>query len=143
MLAAIGCASAEMLPTMIERKQRVHDWYAKAFANHPILKTIQLQKEAPCDESVWWINAALLPEGMSGEEVGMRLMQDFPDVEIRPGFFPLNMMKIFKSKWSHDCPNAEVLYRRLICLPSSHQLLHADVARICSALVAAMQTVGS
>ena len=25
---------------------------------------------APGDDSVWWINAALLPEGLSGEEVG-------------------------------------------------------------------------
>jgi len=140
MLAAIGCASAEMLPTMIERKRRIHQWYAEAFAHHPALKDIRLQKEAPDDESVWWINAALLPEGMSGEEVGMRLMKDCPDVEIRPGFFPLNMMKIFKSKWSHPCPNSEALYRRLVCLPSSHQLLHEDVHRICGALVGAMQT---
>lgn len=143
MLAAVGCAAAEMLPLMVERKRAIHGWYTARFANHHALKDITLQKEAPGDESVWWINAALLPEGMSGEEVGMRLMRNCPDIEIRPGFFPLNVMKIFKSKWAHPCPNAEALYRRLVCLPSSNQLEKADVERICDALVGAMAAVSA
>jgi len=143
MLAAVGCAAAEMLPTMVERKRAIHGWYEEAFASHEALKGIRLQKEAPGDESVWWINAALLPEGASGEEVGMRLMKDYPDIEIRPGFFPLNAMKIFKSKWSHPCPNAETLYKRLVCLPSSNQLAKGDVERICGALVDALGAVSA
>eukprot|EP00416_Gambierdiscus_australes_P029763 CAMPEP_0171086352 /NCGR_PEP_ID=MMETSP0766_2-20121228/19486_1 /TAXON_ID=439317 /ORGANISM="Gambierdiscus australes, Strain CAWD 149" /LENGTH=685 /DNA_ID=CAMNT_0011543991 /DNA_START=27 /DNA_END=2084 /DNA_ORIENTATION=+ len=141
MLAAVGCAAAEMLPIMMERKRAIHDWYTGAIAARPGLGSVRLQKEASGDESVWWINAALLPEGMSGEEVGMRLMKDYPDIEIRPGFFPLNVMKIFKSKWSHPCPNAETLYKRLVCLPSSNQLLRTDIERICSALEDAMGAV--
>ena len=34
------------------------------------------------DDSVWWINAALLPEGLSGEEVGTT------------GFFKATMVKL-------------------------------------------------
>lgn len=134
MLAAVGCAAAEMLPTMIERKRSIHQWYIDCMATRPGLQGVKLQKELETDESVWWINAALLPEGISGEEVGMRLMKDYPDIEIRPGFFPLNVMKIFKSKWSHPCPNAETLYQRLVCLPSSNQLQREDIVRICGAL---------
>mmetsp|Transcript_25319 Transcript_25319/g.57576 ORF Transcript_25319/g.57576 Transcript_25319/m.57576 type:complete len:696 (-) Transcript_25319:105-2192(-) len=141
MLAAVGCAGAEMLPTMKERKRAIHQWYEECFSALPSLQNIKLQKQVPGDESVWWINAALLPEGMSGEEVGMRLMKDYPDIEIRPGFFPLNIMKIFKSKWSHPCPNAELLYKRLVCLPSSNQLKKEDIERISGALVHAMAAV--
>eukprot|EP00421_Protoceratium_reticulatum_P004975 CAMPEP_0168363024 /NCGR_PEP_ID=MMETSP0228-20121227/3480_1 /TAXON_ID=133427 /ORGANISM="Protoceratium reticulatum, Strain CCCM 535 (=CCMP 1889)" /LENGTH=695 /DNA_ID=CAMNT_0008375743 /DNA_START=47 /DNA_END=2134 /DNA_ORIENTATION=+ len=141
MLAAVGCAAAEMLPTMIERKRAIHQWYKETFTVHDVLLDVKLQQEAPGDESVWWITAALLPEGLSGEEVGMRLMKVYPDIEIRPGFFPLNAMKIFRSKLSHPCPNAEMLYKRLVCLPSSNQLNKLDIERICGALAEAVAVV--
>eukprot|EP00928_Gymnodinium_smaydae_P067344 TRINITY_DN5030_c0_g3_i1.p1 TRINITY_DN5030_c0_g3~~TRINITY_DN5030_c0_g3_i1.p1 ORF type:complete len:746 (-),score=128.20 TRINITY_DN5030_c0_g3_i1:134-2221(-) len=141
MLAAVGCAAAEMLPVMIERKRAIHAWYEKSIEARPQLKGIRLQQESPGDESVWWINAALLPDGMCGEEVGMQLMKLYPDIEIRPGFFPLGSMAIFKSKFNMPCPNAELLYKRLVCLPSSNQLLQEDVERVCSALVEAIEAV--
>lgn len=143
MLAAVGCAAAEMLPLMIERKRAIHTWYAQKMDAHPALSTITLQKAASDDEPVWWINAALLPDGYNGEEVGMRLMKEFPDIEIRPGFYPMNLMDIFKSKWCRPCPNSELLYKRLVCLPSSNQLTEADIDRVCAALATALAAVKS
>lgn len=141
MLAAIGSAAAEMLPTMVERKRKIHGWYEKCFAGSPVLQAIKLQKESSGDESVWWITAALLPDGLSGEKVGMQLMKECPDIEIRPGFFPLGKMGIFKSEWAQPCPNAEALYHGMVCLPSSNQLLEADVERVCGALEEAIGQV--
>mmetsp|Transcript_27120 Transcript_27120/g.76589 ORF Transcript_27120/g.76589 Transcript_27120/m.76589 type:complete len:704 (-) Transcript_27120:175-2286(-) len=141
MLAAVGCAAAEVFPVMIERKRAIHDWYEAGMAARPALHGVRIQKEMPGDESVWWLNCALLPEGMSGEEVGMKLMELYPDIEIRPGFFPLNKMGIFASPFAQPCPNAEELYKRLICLPSSNQLGEQDVDRVCSALVGAIGAV--
>lgn len=138
-LACIGCAAAEMFPVMIERKRAIHGWYEAGFSSRPELKGISFQQVAQGDEAVWWITAALLPEGYNGEAVGMKLMEKYPDIEIRPGFFPLNKMAIFKSKWAKPCPNAEVLYQRLVCLPSSNQLKKEDVERICDALVDAIR----
>jgi len=143
MLAAVGCASAEMLPVMIERKRAIHSWYQAGFASRDELKDITLQKCKDGDEPVWWINAALLPNGLSGEEVGMQLMKDYPDIEIRPGFFPLNQMEIFKSDWAKQCPNAESLYQGLVCLPSSNLLSKEDIDRVCDALAASLRTVTS
>jgi dTDP-4-amino-4,6-dideoxygalactose transaminase len=143
MLAAVGCAAAEMLPVMIERKRSIHSWYESEFTARPELQGVQLQKAAAGDEPVWWMNAALLPAGLNGEKVGMKLMETFPDIEIRPGFFPLNIMGIFKSEWNQPCPNAEALYERLVCLPSSHQLQHEDITRVCGALVDAIKAVSS
>jgi len=138
MLAAVGCAAAEMLPLMKERKRSIHSWYTKGMASRPVLQGVRLQKEAAGDESVWWLNAALLPAGMSGEKVGMQLMKIYPNIEIRPGFFPLHMMEIFQSAWVKPCPNAELLYDRLVCLPSSNQLTEKDIEQVCDALVEAM-----
>lgn len=141
MLAAVGCAAAEMLPVMIERKRAIHSWYEKGFAARPELQGVKMQLASEGDEAVWWINAALMPEGLGGEEVGMQLMKTFPDIEIRPGFYPLGKMAIFQSSWSLACPNAELLYSRLVCLPSSNQLQEEDIERVCDALVDAMSTV--
>eukprot|EP00929_Paragymnodinium_shiwhaense_P001027 TRINITY_DN101249_c0_g1_i1.p1 TRINITY_DN101249_c0_g1~~TRINITY_DN101249_c0_g1_i1.p1 ORF type:complete len:700 (+),score=198.00 TRINITY_DN101249_c0_g1_i1:148-2247(+) len=141
MLAAVGCAAAEMLPVMIERKRAIHGWYEKRMATHPVLQKIQLQKCELGDEPVWWITGALLPEGFVGEQVGMKLMEKFPDIEIRPGFFPLNKMAIFQSAWTKACPNTELLYRRLVCLPSSNMLQECDIDRVCDALVTAIGEV--
>eukprot|EP00913_Durusdinium_trenchii_P026516 g24877.t1 len=113
--------------------------YEKGMAARPELKGVRLQQAAPGDDSVWWINAALLPEGLSGEQVGMQLMKSYPDIEIRPGFFPLDMMAIFQSSWSKPCENSRLLYQRLVCLPSSNQLQQEDVERVCTALVDAIQ----
>jgi perosamine synthetase len=141
MLAAVGCAAAEMLPLMIERKRAIHKWYEAGFAAYPDLKSIKLQKCGSGDEPVWWINAALLPEVYSGEQVGMLLMKNHPDIEIRPGFFPLNKMDIFKSPVNRPCPNTELLYQRLVCLPSSNQLQEPDIQRICKALAESVRQV--
>jgi len=141
MLAAVGCAAAEMLPVMIERKRAIHSWYKHYFAAMPALSSVKLQLSAEDDEPVWWINSALMPEDISGEEVGTLLMKEYPDIEIRPGFYPLHMMAIFSSSWTQGCPNAELLYKRLVCLPSSSLLAEPDVERICGALAEALQKV--
>jgi dTDP-4-amino-4,6-dideoxygalactose transaminase len=140
MLACVGCAAAEMFPTMISRKREIHDWYVEHL-NIPGLQDCKLQTAAPGDTSVWWVNAILMPDGISGEEVGMELMKTYPDIEMRPGFFPLDQMAIFKHEKVHHCPNTELLYRRLICVPSSVNLLEENVKRICSALLASLQVV--
>jgi len=137
MLGAIGCAAAEMFPAVVERKRRVHSWYEGHCAARPELAGVRLQIPAPGDEPVWWVNTAVLPEGISAEAVGMQLMKDYPDIEIRPGFYPLDKMDIFSHPLVEEiapCRNAELLYKRLIALPSSVHLQEADVERVCGAL---------
>mmetsp|Transcript_35350 Transcript_35350/g.82616 ORF Transcript_35350/g.82616 Transcript_35350/m.82616 type:complete len:724 (+) Transcript_35350:90-2261(+) len=134
MLAAIGCAAGEMFPVTVERKRAIHAWYEAKFASTPELSGLKLQVTSKGDDPVWWINTAVLPEGYSAEEMGMKLMKQYPDIEIRPGFFPLDTMEIFKSKMVVPCKNAELLYKRLIALPSSVHLQEQDVERVVKAL---------
>jgi len=140
MLAAVGCAAAEMLPSVIDRKRRIHSWYEK-YTQCPGLANAKLQAVAPGDEAVWWINSILMPEGISGEAVGMQVMKDYPDIEIRPGFFPLDQMAIFKNAAVLPCPNTDLLFSRLVCLPSSVQLQEPHVERVCGALEASLAKV--
>merc|ERR1719379_1914844 len=38
MLAAVGCAAAEMFPQMVHKKRAIHGWYESEFAARPVLK---------------------------------------------------------------------------------------------------------
>jgi perosamine synthetase len=144
MLAAIGCAAAEALPTMIERKRAIHGWYTENIARMPGLQSCKLQGCSPGDRPVWWCNAVVLPEGYDAEPVGMQMMKSYPDVEIRPGFFPLDQQAIFQSGHSRPpCPNTDLLFRRLLCVPSSPKLCEEDIARVCSALAEALASAAT
>jgi perosamine synthetase len=141
MLAAVGCGAAEMLPLMIERKRAIHTWYQK-YLQGAEFEGLKLQcTGAPEDRPVWWLNTVLLPVGSEpAETVGMRLMATNPHIEIRPGFFPLQQMEIFKHPTlAQPCPNSDALFERLLCLPSSHQLQEGDIKNICTALAAAIK----
>merc|ERR1719482_402430 len=110
-----------MFPAMVDKKRQIHGWYAQHMTR-PGLEDVKLQSATEGDEPVWWVNAMLMPEGISGEEVGMQLMKDYPDIEIRPGFFPLDQMAIFKHEKVVFCKNSQTLFQRLVCLPSSVNL---------------------
>ncbi|KAF4744709.1 hypothetical protein FOZ62_018292 [Perkinsus olseni] len=139
LLGAVGVAAAEMLPVMISRKRAIHAWYEENLADLVKSGMIQLQNFEPTDEPVWWLNAVFLRvDGLRGETVGMELMRMAPEIEIRPGFFPLGMMKPFQGGTSLPCPVAELLYEKILCLPSSHNLTERDVNHVCATLKKAL-----
>ena len=45
------------------------------------MENVKMQAVTEGDNPVWWVNSAVLPDGISAEEVGMQLMKDFPDIE--------------------------------------------------------------
>jgi len=133
MLAAVGLASAEALPANIDRKTRIHELYAEGFAG----SGLRLQHPDPRDKPVWWLNAVMLPSdcGFTAEQLGLGIMEDHPEIEVRPAFFPLHTMAPFKAH-GRPCPNAEEVYQRLFCLPSSAQLEDADIRHIVASVLA-------
>lgn len=63
------------------------------------------------------------------ETVGMSLMKKYPNIEIRPWFFPLHNMSMF-SEHAMACPNADEVYDSLFCVPSSALLTERDIKEI-------------
>jgi perosamine synthetase len=138
MLAAVGVAAAENLPVMIESKQRIHDMYKSAVMGATGGEGLRMQGSHPDERPVWWLNCIMIPEDskFGAEDLGMQIMHDHPEVEIRPAFYPLHMMKPFMEK-AQACPNAEQVYRRLLCVPSSGLLLDEDVRHVASCVIKA------
>ena len=165
MLGAVGLAASENLPVMIQRKRMIHDGYEKHLANK---LGVALQKAHHVDQSVWWANSCIVPAGCSAERIGMNLMKECPEIEIRPGeffffvqffvsvrpceneqirdkfdkfiqisyvkfpkgFYPLHLQRPFREASILPCPNSELLYDRIICLPSSPNLSKQDVEHV-------------
>jgi dTDP-4-amino-4,6-dideoxygalactose transaminase len=73
--------------------------------------------------------------GFTAEQLGLGIMEDHPEIEVRPAFFPLHTMAPFKAH-GRPCPNAEEVYQRLFCLPSSAQLEDADIRHIVASVLA-------
>ncbi|CAD7947921.1 unnamed protein product [Amoebophrya sp. A25] len=77
--------------------------------------------------------SASLPAQNLAETVGMGVMREHPNIEMRPAFYPLHKMSCF-ADCARYCPNADFVYERLLCVPSSAQLTRSDVEEVCQAL---------
>ena len=125
LVAAVALAGAESLPNVIAKKREINSWYRQHFS--------QCQTPTSADQGVFWINAVRLP--IPAEAVGMELIRRCPGIEIRPGFYPLHQQPPFgECSRNQSCPNAETLFKHVICLPSSVRLAREDVEYICKNL---------
>lgn len=106
LLGAVGLAACENLPVMVDNKRKIHAWYMREMAAYVDAGYIQFQQPKALDEPVWWLNSIMLdkskldPARLKGlentaEAVGMALMKKYPNIEIRPAFFPLHTMSTF------------------------------------------------
>lgn len=155
LLGAVGLAATENLPVMIARKRQIHAWYQEGLSE--LSETLEFQRAKLTDEPVWWLNSLRIrPEiveqvfeaspsrardlGNLAEAVGMQLMGKHPHIEIRPAFFPLHKIAIF-SETAQPCPNADLVYESLLCVPSSAQLTRDDVMEVCAAVKESLQNV--
>jgi len=157
LLGAVGLAACENLPVMISQKRKIHSWYQEGLKEMPYIK---FQQARPLDEPVWWLNSLKieldkLPSDVAekyrgklaknrnfnlAETVGMEIMKNHPNIEIRPAFYPLHKMSSF-SETAQPCPTSELVYQTLLCVPSSAQLQEEDVKEVCAAFKASMTEV--
>ena len=129
LLAAVGSAVADDFPRILSRKREIHSWYLEYLSNDP---RVAFQQVSDSALPVYWITAVVLV--VHAESVGTALMKRFPEVEIRPGFYPLHLQDSFMAN-SLPCPNAEFLFNHILCLPSSINLSREDVAYVCNSLL--------
>lgn len=117
-LGAIGLAQVEKFDTILAKKRFVGHKYRELFSEVP---GIRLQEIAPETNPCYWLNCIQLDkEEPQVREIGIELMKQ--GLEIRPAFWPLSDLDVFRPYAYGSQKNAIKLLQSLIVLPSSIKL---------------------
>lgn len=120
--AALGCAQLEQLPSFVERKRRIAERYARAFAG---IEGIRFFTEPAHSRGNYWLNVLILaPESAAMKEPILRALND-AGLTSRPAWTPLNRLPMYASAPADNLSTTDAVYARLINIPSSPRLADA------------------
>jgi perosamine synthetase len=132
LLAAVGCAQMEQLPSYVAAKQRIAARYTEALAGIPGLVPM---KNAPWAASTFWMYTVLVQEeefGIDSREV-MRLLAS-QRIQSRPLWQPIHRSPAHLSKDPVAMPVADCLARKGLSLPCSVGLSESEQDKVIAAL---------
>ena len=114
--AAIGCAQLEQLPSFLQSKRRLAEYYANAFRDVPGVRFIQ---EEGFSKSNYWLNTILLDEELSDLRDAILARTQSAGIMTRPAWTLMHRLTMFENCPRMDLAVSESLARRVINIPSS------------------------
>lgn len=112
--AALGCAQLEKLPTFIEQKRVLTNFYDELVAN---IAGVRLMKEPIHTTSNYWLQTIVLDETYKRDEVLQLLNEE--GVMSRPIWTPMHELVMYKDCPRMDLTMTEYLKQRLVNIPST------------------------
>jgi perosamine synthetase len=142
--AAVGVAQMERIDAILEKKQRILDFYTQRFGR---MQEFDQQQACPMGKPSCWLFTLLLSDhaGIDRDEFAARLIRN--GIETRPTFYPLHTMPAFE-RFSGDrnFPAAEHIAARGLSFPSGAMLTEQGLDNICevsSSILRARRMVSS
>jgi perosamine synthetase len=132
--AAIGLAQLERIADHLAARDEIESWYREELRSHP---GITLPAREPAERGVNWLFSIVLKDCARGQRDAVMARLHERGVDSRPFFYPCHVLPPYQHR-SHDCTNAEWLSARGLSLPTWVGLRRADVKRIASELLAAV-----
>lgn len=133
-LAAMGVAQLEQLPTFLAKKAEIADWYDELLAGLPV---------EPMPEPEYGVGAKWLytirMRGRHWRPVCTFL--EAAGIQTRPLWQCLHRSPAYSHLAPRDCPVADQLQRECLSLPCSVGLTRADAERVAAQLEAALNQV--
>lgn len=128
--AAVALAQFEDLPTILEQKRKLANYYRRELAGEmrPIL---------PRCESNEWLPAFELPPGCTFPKVYTHCIER--GVEVRPVFYPLSDQKNFTARPAFSVTTSRLAPDRYVLLPGSPALLDDEKEQVVRAVRAAIR----
>jgi perosamine synthetase len=118
--AALGCAQLERLPSMVERKRRLADGYAKAFA---AINGVRFVGEPHGTSSNYWLNAIMLDNELASHRDELLGALNDAGFMSRPVWTLMHKLPMYRAYPRMDLSVAEQIEAQLINLPSSPGLV--------------------
>ena len=127
-LAALGRAQLERLPTMINRRRLIREFYRTLFSN---VSGVEVFGGSTDTEDNFWLTSILvdpLVTGWHAQELSAALASD--NIESRPLWKPMHLQPVFAHDRALVTGVSERLFETGITLPSGSILSDADLDRI-------------
>ena len=121
--AAIGLAQMEQVESFFKKRNEIQAFYEKSLKGF-----ISFQKSELGTTSVPWLVTGLLKKSVNRDKLIQSALKK--GVELRPFFYPLSDMDLFKNYSKEMTINAHEISYRGICLPTSVSLTKDQLERV-------------
>ncbi len=131
--ASIGLAQLEQLDEFISKIRQINANYKELLSP---FEGLTFREDSESTKANFWLTGVLIVEkitGISNERLRINLMKK--GVETRFLWRPLHMQPIFKEIPYYGGNNAEKMFKKGLCLPSSANLIFADQQKIAAVFV--------
>jgi len=125
LLGAVARAQIEKFEkSILQKKIALGKNYKKIFESNEINITQKIPKNFKC---VYWLNSIYFKKKSinSVRKIGKFLEKN--GIEVRSGFWPLNRLKNFNSKYIGSEKVSEMIFNKIIVLPSNLNIKYKDV----------------
>ena len=137
-LAAIGCAQMEQLPSYIAAKRRIATVYSKALEAVPGITTMP---EASWAYSTFWLYTILVDRSAFGIDSRALLRSlEQGKIQTRPLWQPIHRSRAFVDCGVFECPVAERLNREALSLPCSVGITEEDLRTVLDVLISSSES---
>ncbi len=118
--AALGIAQLEQIEKFLVIKRKIFKKYEK----FSVLQNLNLFSEPEDAYSNYWLNCLILEN--KKERNKLLELSHGQKIFMRPAWFPMHLLPMFKHNQQVDLINTVSLYNRIVCIPSSVILHEKD-----------------
>ncbi|WP_086932523.1 LegC family aminotransferase [Agarilytica rhodophyticola] len=115
--AALGCAQMSRLPSLLRAKRELAIKYQDFFRG----SEYQCVQEPESCQSNYWLNTVVCQDRNQRDHLLSVLQKN--KIQARPAWKLMDDLPMYKTCSSSEMHNARYFYQRIVCLPSSPQLL--------------------
>ena len=136
-LAALGRAQLERLPTIIEKLRNITSWYTESLSGVP---EIQVTQDPPWGRSNCWLTTVRFDRAL-GDDAATRVREalETENIESRPVWKPMHQQPVFTGAEAHLTGVADQIFAEGLCLPSGVALEREDIERITAIILATLR----
>lgn len=129
--AAIGLGQLENIDWHLNERLRVADCYKKKLSD--LSDYIKIQKISDKATHCYWMFSIFLADKVQKTREEIMDYMEKQNIEMRPAFYPMHIMPPYFDE-KVKCPNAELISRRTINLPTHSKLREDDISYIVDCL---------
>lgn len=127
--AALGLAQIQRLETLLAKKRKYNQIYREELGD---LQSVTFQKEEEYAESSYWLTCITLKDVTLADE--LRRTIKARGIPVRRIFTPLNEFPPYRKCRYIEFGNANSIYERGVCLPSSTRNVRKDIKFVSAAV---------